>query len=103
MSANANIRISTKSRTGSSGVGITEYTKNRLGYFVGQTAVWYNTPNAGSISANCKRMVVTHELGHAVGLDHRSGSGYVMRDTIVNCETSYNPQSADIAAVNAIY
>lgn len=98
---NANIRVSTLSQT-SSAAGLTYFTTNGFGFFVNQTRVYFNTYNAGSQSANCKRMIITHELGHATGLGHREGA-YVMRSTTVDCETRYNPQTGDINSMNAIY
>ena len=98
---NANIRVSTLSQT-SSAAGLTYSTTNGFGFFVNQTRVYFNTYNAGSQSANCKRMIITHELGHATGLGHREGA-YVMRSTTVDCETRYNPQTGDINSMNAIY
>lgn len=81
---------------------MTEYQINGWGYFVNQTSSYFNTYNAGSKSANCKRMIITHELGHAAGLGDRDGQ-YVMRSTVVECETRYNPQTGDISSINNLY
>ncbi len=101
-SASANVRVSTLYRTDST-AGVTMYSPvNGLGYFTGQNTSYFNTYNSASLSANCQRMVITHELGHAVSLDDRAGA-YVMRPTVVDCETRYNPESGDITAINARY
>jgi len=99
--SNANIRVSTLSQT-SSAAGITYTTTNGFGFFVNQTRVYFNTYVAGSQSANCKRMIITHELGHAAGLGHREGA-FVMRSTTVDCETRFNPQPGDISSMNTHY
>lgn len=47
-------------------------------YIPGADTIEFNTPKMNGTSSAFKQNIATHELGHALGLDHHSVSGNVM-------------------------
>lgn len=68
---------------------------------LGSDDIVLNSHFLSSYSADVKRGVVTHELGHALRLGHRSSPGAVMycNDT----RTAFAPAAADISAYRAVW
>jgi hypothetical protein len=63
-----------------------------------------NTYYTDSYSSQKRKGVITHELGHALGLSHENRlgpGGSVMYDN--DGRTVYSPTQDDINGVNAIY
>ncbi|MGY3718638.1 matrixin family metalloprotease [Sutcliffiella cohnii] len=57
--------------------------------------------NRSTYSANKVKGVWAHELGHALGLDHVSGSNKLMYDN--DGRTVYKPTTDEVNGVNALY
>lgn len=59
-----------------------------------------NTMVLAGYTANQKRAVFTHEIGHALGLAHVGSASAIMYEYVTSL---FTPQSDDIAGVNNLY
>lgn len=79
------------------------------GYIGGNyTSAWaelnqYALETYRTTSANFKRSVAGHELGHAICLDDYNSVTTVLMSHIRNRDTLYTPQMYDIYGVNQVY
>ncbi|MGV3733795.1 MAG: matrixin family metalloprotease [Microcella sp.] len=87
----------------SGAVGTTVRSCNIFGHYT-STAVYGNTFHMAALSANCKRLVYGHEIGHALGLNHASGN-VMMYSSVSVCTVNgvYTVQPDDRNGVNSIY
>ena len=68
------------------------------------TADQYHIWGLRVIASNCLEAVVTHEVGHLMGLDHSSNSGDIMypNETLAGCSTR-KPSANDERALETLY
>lgn len=89
--------------------GLTSY-QCTIGYFDGQVLARINRTYTDSYSTNKRRSVITHELGHSIGLAHNNARAcdvmavmyYETQGRYDSCNV-YTPRADDITGINALY
>lgn len=83
----------------------TSYSCESTGYYSGnENTVRFDTDDMSGLSANEKKIVAEHELGHTYGLDDTQDTGCrVMRQGYYKFTCGTMPASDDIAGVNDLY
>ncbi len=59
--------------------------------------------DTGSASAFSLQLVASHELGHALGLTHDTGSGDIMRPSFSASDSAQAPSASDLANIRSGY
>lgn len=72
-------------------------------YSGNEVNIKFDTNDMSGLSANEKKIVAMHEIGHAYGLGHMQSGCHVMRQGTYKFTCGAMPSSDDVAGVHAIY